>query len=65
MEPNRKINFKRYTLPSASKQYVFRIVAYIVLLSVLIWLMYYLKNNSESTDKVQEVIEVKNIQIIE
>ena len=65
MEHKRKINFKRYTLQPASKKYVFRIAAYIVLLSVLIWLMYYMKNQSGTPDKVHEVREVKNIQVIE
>lgn len=57
MESKHKINLQRYLLPKASKKYLFRIVVYIVLLSVLGGLLYYLGDEKEveSIDSVKEI----------
>ena len=65
MERKRKINLKRHTLPPASKKYLFRIIGYIILLSVLIWIVFYLKNYSSSSSENLEVIEINNIKVSE
>ena len=62
MEQKPKINLKRYTLPKASKKYLFRIIAYIVLLSVLGGLLYYMGDEKK---KVEEVEKIEGVIVLE
>ena len=62
MEEKPKINLKQHTSPPASKKYLFRIVFYIILLSVLSFIIASQLGKKE-TPKNPEVIEIQTFTI--
>ena len=63
MESKRKMDFKKYTSPPASKWYLVRIAFYIILLTGLIVLFFYQKNKQETNPEKIDAIENVNITI--
>lgn len=62
MDEQRRPDFKKYTLPPVSKKYLFRIIFYLVLLSVIIFIA--LSTHGKHKRLTEEQIEeVKGVQI--
>ena len=57
MDEQRRPDFKKYTLPPVSKKYLFRIIFYAILLTVIIViaLSTHGKHKRMSTDQIKEV----------
>lgn len=60
MEEQKKIDFRRHTLPPVSKKYLWRIIFYLVMLSIIAYIALstlgmHKKPNPETIDQIQGV----------
>ncbi len=64
MTERKKPDFKRHALPPVSKRYLFRIIFYVILLSVIVYIALSTieKKNEKDTNEVHE-IELLNLEI--
>lgn len=56
-----KIDLKKHTLPPVSRKYLFRIIMYVVMLSVLGGFIYYASNRKPEPQPVKNPVNIKEI----